>query len=162
MLWHFLVLIYLPVHRILNRSQLALFNFHFELWSSEEKVFCAMIIGKWSLLFGLYRPIIIKKQWWMTEGKINRWKILRTWRKISVRFIIHNTYITFVKKFSISSPLESLFLLPHMILWPLKSPNMINGERSCCSKLSKCWELRENDGGIYTDIWLFLCQEWQK
>ena len=28
---------------------------------------------------------------------------------------------------------------------------MINGEGSCCSKLSKCWELREKDGGIYTE-----------
>ena len=27
----------LPVHRVLNRSQLALFNFHFGLWSSVEK-----------------------------------------------------------------------------------------------------------------------------
>ena len=36
----------LPVHRVLNRSQLALFNFHFGLWSSVEKVFCSMMIGK--------------------------------------------------------------------------------------------------------------------
>ena len=38
----------LPVHRVLNtcRSQLALFNFHFGLWSSVEKVLCSMIIGK--------------------------------------------------------------------------------------------------------------------
>ena len=28
---------------------------------------------------------------------------------------------------------------------------MINGEPSCCSKLSKCTELREKDGGIYTE-----------
>ena len=35
----------LPVHRVLNRSQLALFNFHFGLWSSVEKVFCSMMIG---------------------------------------------------------------------------------------------------------------------
>ena len=28
---------------------------------------------------------------------------------------------------------------------------MIYGEGSCCSKLSKCWELREKDGGIYTE-----------
>ena len=28
---------------------------------------------------------------------------------------------------------------------------MIYGEGSCCSKLSKCWELREKDGGMYTD-----------
>ena len=35
----------LPVHRVLNRSQLAQFNFHFGLWSSVEKVFCSMIIG---------------------------------------------------------------------------------------------------------------------
>ena len=27
----------LPVHRVLNRSQLALFNFHFGLWPSVEK-----------------------------------------------------------------------------------------------------------------------------
>ena len=25
------------------------------------------------------------------------------------------------------------------------------GEESCCSKLSKCWELREKDVGIYTE-----------
>ena len=54
----------LPLHRVLNRSQLALFNFHFGLWSSVEK----------SVLFNddrevitivlvfTYRPIIIKKQ----------------------------------------------------------------------------------------------------
>ena len=36
----------LPVHRALNRSQLALFNFHFGLWSSAEKVFCSMLIEK--------------------------------------------------------------------------------------------------------------------
>ena len=28
---------------------------------------------------------------------------------------------------------------------------MIYGEGSCGSKLSKCWELREKDGGIYTE-----------
>ena len=28
---------------------------------------------------------------------------------------------------------------------------MIYGEGNCCSKLSKCWELREKDGRIYTD-----------
>ena len=28
---------------------------------------------------------------------------------------------------------------------------MICGEGSCCSRLSKCWELREKDGGIYTE-----------
>ena len=28
---------------------------------------------------------------------------------------------------------------------------MIYEEGSCCSKLSKCWELREKDGGIYTE-----------
>ena len=28
---------------------------------------------------------------------------------------------------------------------------MIYDEGSCCSKLSKCWELREKDGGIYTE-----------
>ena len=28
---------------------------------------------------------------------------------------------------------------------------MIYGEGSCCSKLSKFWELREKDGGTYTD-----------
>ena len=28
---------------------------------------------------------------------------------------------------------------------------MINGEGSCCSKLSKCWELREKDRKIYTE-----------
>ena len=27
---------------------------------------------------------------------------------------------------------------------------MIYGEESCCRKISKCWELREKDGGIYT------------
>ena len=27
---------------------------------------------------------------------------------------------------------------------------MLYGEGSCCSKLSKCWKLREKDGGIYT------------
>ena len=36
----------LPVHRVLNRSQLALLNFHFGVWSSMEEVFCSMIIGK--------------------------------------------------------------------------------------------------------------------
>ena len=36
----------LPVHRVLDRSQLALFNFNFELWSSVEKVLCSMMIGK--------------------------------------------------------------------------------------------------------------------
>ena len=36
----------LPVHRVLNRSKLALFNFHFGLWSSVEKVFSSMMIGK--------------------------------------------------------------------------------------------------------------------
>ena len=30
------------------------------------------------------------------------------------------------------------------------SLNIIYGKGSCCSKLYKCWELRENDGGIYT------------
>ena len=35
-----------PVHRVLNRSQLALFNFHFGLWSSVEKVFYSTMIGK--------------------------------------------------------------------------------------------------------------------
>ena len=28
---------------------------------------------------------------------------------------------------------------------------MIYGDGSCWSKLSKCWELREKDGGIYTE-----------
>ena len=28
---------------------------------------------------------------------------------------------------------------------------MIYGEGSCCSKLSKCLEFREMDGGIYTE-----------
>ena len=40
----------LPVHKVLNRFQLALFNFHFGLWSSVEKVICSMMIRKWSLL----------------------------------------------------------------------------------------------------------------
>ena len=31
------------------------------------------------------------------------------------------------------------------------SPNKIYGDGSCISKLSKCWELREKDGGIYTE-----------
>ena len=42
-----------------------------------------------------YRPIIVKKQYWMTEGKINRCKRLWPWRVISVRLIIHNTYVIF-------------------------------------------------------------------
>ena len=28
---------------------------------------------------------------------------------------------------------------------------MIDREVSCCSKLSKCWELKEKDWGIYTE-----------
>ena len=36
----------LPVHRVSNISQLALSNFHFGLWSSVEKVFCSIMIGK--------------------------------------------------------------------------------------------------------------------
>ena len=28
---------------------------------------------------------------------------------------------------------------------------MIYGEESCCSKLSKCWELRDKNGGKYTE-----------
>ena len=34
----------------------------------------------------------------------------------------------------------------------MKSPNKIYGEGSCCSKLSKFWEFREKDGGIYTSL----------
>ena len=36
-------------------------------------------------------------------------------------------------------------------MWPLKSPNNMYGEGSCCSNLPKCWELREKDGGMYTE-----------
>ena len=35
------------------------------------------------------------------------------------------------------------------------SPNKIYGEGSCGSKLSKCWELRENDEGIYAEHMVF-------
>ena len=54
----------LPVHRVLNRFQLALFNFHFGLLSSVEKSVLfnddreVMAI----MLVFTYRPIIIKKQ----------------------------------------------------------------------------------------------------
>ena len=38
--------VHLPVHRVLNRSLLALFNFHFGLGTLVLNVFCSMMIGK--------------------------------------------------------------------------------------------------------------------
>ena len=56
--------IYLPVQRVLNRSQLALFNFHFGFWSyggksvlfnDDREVITIVLVFT-------YRPIIIKIQ----------------------------------------------------------------------------------------------------
>ena len=36
-------------------------------------------------------------------------------------------------------------------LWPLKSPNSIKGDGSCLSKEFRCSDLKEKEGGIYTE-----------
>ena len=54
----------LLVHSLLNRFQLALFNFHFGLWSSVEKIVLFNDDRKviTIMLVFTHRPIIIKKE----------------------------------------------------------------------------------------------------
>ena len=81
---------------------------------------------------------------------------------ISVRLIIHNTYVILCNEiFDMFTP--GIIVWPQQrILWLFKSPYMIYGEGSCCSKLSKCWELRKRVEEYIQNIWLFLCLDWQK
>ena len=87
----------------------------------------------------------------MTEGKINRCNRLCTWRMISVRLIIHNTYVILCNEIFDKFTSGIIVLTNPEDIVALKSPYNIYGEGSCCSKLSKCLELREKDGGIYTE-----------
>ena len=60
------------------------------------KVFCSMMIGNLSdhYCVGIHIQTNYNQETVMdAEGKINKCKSLCTWRMISVRLVIHNTYV---------------------------------------------------------------------
>ena len=135
-------------HEVLNSSQLALLRFQLGVLLFSLFILFCNRMGKWSLLYVLslswnrLRSHIVKS--------ITEYVPVAGWRYVFDSLMYMRNWFLFNSDYIIL-PFLSVFLLPQISLWLLKSTIIMKGLGNCSIKLFNSDSLISSLGGIYIE-----------